>query len=93
MVHGPVDLCTVTELHRRLQEAGRGGALPLIIDLGGVNHLASAGVGLLYQLAEQMAADGRRLQLIAPAGTAAHQVLALTALNQLTDVAESLEAL
>jgi anti-anti-sigma factor len=93
VVHGPVDLCTVTELHRRLQEAGRGGALPLIIDLGGVNHLASAGVQLLYQLAEQMAADGRRLQLIAPAGTAAHQILALTALNQLTDIAESLESL
>jgi anti-anti-sigma factor len=88
VVRGPIDLCTVTELHRRLQEAGRGGALPLVIDLSGVNYLASAGVQLLYQLAEQMAADGRRLQLVAPDGTAAHQVLALTALNQLTDVAE-----
>ncbi|MHA6792375.1 SpoIIE family protein phosphatase [Pseudonocardia bannensis] len=92
-VRGPIDLCTVTELHQRLQEAGRGGALPLTIDLSGVTHLASAGVQLLYQLTEQMAADGRRLQLVAPAGTAAHQVLALTALNQLADIVETPEGL
>ncbi|WP_214369020.1 STAS domain-containing protein [Pseudonocardia sp. H11422] len=92
-VRGPIDLATATELHRRLQDAGRGGVLPLAIDLGSVNHLASAGVQLLYQLAEQMAADGRRLRLIVPTGTAAHQVLALIALNQLTDIVETLEGL
>jgi anti-anti-sigma factor len=89
-VHGPIDLPSAAELHRRLEDASRGGVLPLTIDLTGVNHLASAGVRLLYQLAEQMATDGSRLRLIAPTGTAAHQVLTLTALHQFTEIVEEL---
>lgn len=89
-VHGPIDLSTAAELRQRLQEASRGGVLPLVVDLTGVSHLASAGVQMLYQLAEQMAGDGRRLQLIGPTGTAAHQVLTLTALSRLADVVETL---
>ena len=64
--------------------------LPLTIDLTCVSHLASAGVQLLYQLAEQMAGDGSRLRLIAPTGTAAHQVLTLTALHQFTEFVDEL---
>jgi anti-anti-sigma factor len=90
-VHGPIDLPGAADLRRRLQDATRGGVLPLTIDLTGVTHLASAGVQLLYQLAEQMAADGCRLRLIAPTGTAAHQVLSLTALDQLTEIIEEPE--
>jgi anti-anti-sigma factor len=90
-VHGPIDLSSAVELHRRLEDVSRGGVLPLTIDLTGVNHLASAGVRLLYQLAEQMAADGSRLRLIASAGTAAHQVLTLTALDQFTEIIEELQ--
>jgi anti-anti-sigma factor len=91
-VHGPIDLRNSADLHRRVQETSQGGVLPLTIDLTGVGHLASAGVQLLYQLAEQMAADGCRLRLIAPTGTAAHQVLSLTALDQLTEIVEEPEA-
>ncbi|MBN9180982.1 MAG: STAS domain-containing protein, partial [Microbacterium sp.] len=92
-VHGPIDLATAPELHQRLQEASRGGELPLVVHLTGVSHLASAGAQMLYQLAEQMAGDGRRLQLIGPTGTAAHQVLTLTALSRLADIVETLEEL
>jgi anti-anti-sigma factor len=88
-VRGPVDLSTAADVHQRLQEAGRGGAVPLTVDLTGVSHLASAGVQLLYQLAEQAVADGQQLRLIAPRGGAAHQVLALTALNRLAVVADT----
>jgi anti-anti-sigma factor len=89
-VHGPIDLPSAVELHRRLEDASRGGVLPLTIDLTGVSHLASAGVQLLYQLAEQMAGDGSRLRLIAPSGTAAHQVLTLTALHEYTEIVEEI---
>jgi anti-anti-sigma factor len=92
-VYGPIDLPSAVELHRRLEDASGGGVLPLTIDLTSVNHLASAGVQLLYQLAEQMAADGSRLRLIASTGTAAQQVLALTALHQFTEIVETVEEL
>jgi anti-anti-sigma factor len=89
-VHGPIDLSTAPELGRRLQEASRGGTVPLTVDLTGVSHLASAGVQLIYRIAEQMAADGRRLQLVAPAGTAPYQILELTDLHELAHVVEDL---
>jgi hypothetical protein len=89
-VHRPIDLSTAAELHRHLRETSRGGLLPLTVDLTNVSHLAGAGVQFPHQEAEQMAADGRPLQLIAPTGTAAHQVLTLTALNQLADIVEAL---
>jgi anti-anti-sigma factor len=92
-VHGPIDLSSAVELHRRLEDASRGGVLPLTIDLTGVSHLASAGIQLLYQLAEQMAADGSRLRLIAATDTPAHQVLALTALHQFTEIVGTTEEL
>jgi hypothetical protein len=38
-----------------------------------------------------MAADRSRLRLIAPTGTAAHQVLALTALHRFTEIVEEPE--
>ena len=89
-MHGSIDLRSGVELHRSLEDASRGGVLPLTIDLTGVSHLASAGVQLLYQLAEQMAGDGSRLRLIAPSGTAAHQVLTLTALHEYTEIVEEI---
>jgi anti-anti-sigma factor len=82
-VQGPVDVATAAEFRRRVQEVGRGGSLPLAIDLSGVSHLASAGVAVLHELAEQMAADGRELTLIAPAGCPCRYVLELTGLDRL----------
>ncbi len=78
VVSGPVDPTTVDEFRRRLREAGRGGSLPLEVDLTGVVLLASAGVQVLHALAEQMAGDGRELRLTAAPGSAAHHVLRLT---------------
>jgi anti-anti-sigma factor len=82
-VSGPVDISTVGELQRVLHRAGRGGVLPLTVDVTGVSHLASSGVQLLFRLGEQMAADARELRLISPAGTPARQVLELTGLEHL----------
>jgi anti-anti-sigma factor len=82
-VAGPVDISTVGELQRALHRAGRGGILPMTVDITGVSHLASSGVQLLHQLGEQMAADARELRLISPLGTPARQVLELTGLEHL----------
>lgn len=82
-VGGPVDISTVPSLRRELREASRGGTLPLAVDLSGVTHLASAGVELLYTFVEEMRVDGRRVELVAPAGSAAAYALELTGLDRL----------
>jgi anti-anti-sigma factor len=82
-VRGPIDMATVAEFRDRVQDVGRGGSLPLEVDLTDVSHLASAGVQVLHQLAEQMGADGRALRLVAPPGCPAWPVLELTGLAHL----------
>lgn len=82
-LRGPIDVSTVEEFRERLQDVGRGGSLPLEVDLTEVNHLASTGVQVLHELAEQMGADGRALRLIAPPGSPARAVLELTGLGHL----------
>jgi anti-anti-sigma factor len=86
---GPVDLSTADELRRELWSASRGGALPLVVELGGVTHLASAGIQVLYDFAEDMAADGRGLRFVVPAGSPARQALALSDLPRIVTVTES----
>lgn len=86
---GPVDLSTADELRRELWSASRGGALPLVVELAGVTHLASAGIQVLYDFAEDMAADGRDVRLVVPPGSPARQALALSDLPRIVTVTES----
>lgn len=80
-VRGPVDAHTVELLHTTLLNASRGGGRPLAVDLTGVTHLASAGVRLLHEVAAELG-----VELVAPANSAAGQVLALTGLRYRTDL-------
>jgi len=80
LVRGPVDITTADRLARRLLSASRGGTVPLVADLTGVTQLASAGVRALYEVSEQLAAQGQDLTLITAPGSAAHVVLDLVRL-------------
>lgn len=86
---GPVDLSTAADLRRELWSASRGGALPLVVDLAGVTHLASAGIQVLYDFVEDMVADGRKLQFVVPPGSPARQALALSDLPRIVTVTEA----
>ncbi|MGM1062694.1 SpoIIE family protein phosphatase [Saccharothrix sp. Mg75] len=74
-VTGPVDAHTSDLLRAAVHEAGRGGALPLVVDLTGVTLLAGAGVRLLYEVTAALG-----VRLVAAAGSPAGQVLSLTGL-------------
>lgn len=77
-VAGAVDISTVQELRTQILNAARGGAVPVTVDLDGVDQLASAGVALLFDLRERLS-----LNLHARPGTPAARVLALTGLDDL----------
>lgn len=86
---GPLDLSTAEDLRRELWSASRGGALPLVVDLDGATHLASAGIQVLYDFAEDMSADGRALRFVVPPGSPARQALALSDLPRVVAVSDS----
>jgi serine phosphatase RsbU (regulator of sigma subunit)/anti-sigma regulatory factor (Ser/Thr protein kinase)/anti-anti-sigma regulatory factor len=76
-VQGPVDVTTADRLQYELLQRGRGGTLPLTVDLTAVTHLASAGVSALYLVAEKHREQGGRLAVAAEPGSPARDVLAL----------------
>jgi anti-anti-sigma factor len=82
-VVGVLDVATTPALRRHLEHATRGGAIPVTLDLTGVEQLGSAAVLLLHELAEQTTVDHHPLRIIAPPGATARQVLNLTGLDHL----------
>ena len=79
-VDGLVDATTAPHLQHELLHNGRGGTVPLIVDLTGVTHLASAGVDVLHRVAAQHRRQHTELTLHAEAGSVAQHVLSLVAL-------------
>jgi serine phosphatase RsbU (regulator of sigma subunit)/anti-sigma regulatory factor (Ser/Thr protein kinase)/anti-anti-sigma regulatory factor len=79
-VTGAVDIVTAGQLARRLLSASRGGTVPLVADLTGVTHLASAGVRALYQVRDRLTVHQQDLTLVTAPGSSAQIVLDLVQL-------------
>jgi anti-anti-sigma regulatory factor len=79
---GWLDSAAVPELRAEAMRACRAGAHPLTIDLDAVTGIASAGVQLLYELAE-LTPGGEPMQLRAAPRSAAAHVLAMVDLGRL----------
>ena len=85
-VSGPIDLSTAEELRRQLWSVSRGGALPLTVELGGVTHLASAGIQVLYDFVEEMSAESRPLNFVVPPGCPAAYAIRLSDLSAVPEL-------
>jgi anti-anti-sigma factor len=75
---GVVDMVTAPVLRQKLLDVGRGGAIPVVLDLDRLDLLASAGVAVLHELRGQCA-----LRLLVRGGSPVGRVLALTGLDDL----------
>jgi anti-sigma B factor antagonist len=67
-VAGEVDMATAPHLRVALDEALSACERDIWIDLSGLRFMDSTGLHELLKVRERLAADGRRLALIAPAG-------------------------
>jgi anti-anti-sigma factor len=85
---GPIDLARTEELRRSLWSASRGGALPLVVELGAVSYLGSAGIQVLYDFAEEMTAEGRTLRLVVPPDCPAGSAVRMSDLDRIVEVGE-----
>jgi hypothetical protein len=87
-VAGSVDLASVPLLRQEVLRAGRGGALPVTIDLTAVTHLSSSGVQMLHTLSAtgQPGALRHPPVLIARSGSPAAYVLDLAGLVRSADI-------
>jgi serine phosphatase RsbU (regulator of sigma subunit)/anti-sigma regulatory factor (Ser/Thr protein kinase)/anti-anti-sigma regulatory factor len=83
-VAGPVDASTRVQFTQAVRDATQHATRPLIIDLSGASHLASAGVQILAEALRQSLTNEVVLTLHAEAGSPAQQVLTLTELPHST---------
>jgi len=89
-VIGEVDLSNAGELDRRLADAVAG-AREVVVDVTAVEYLDSQGVRLFHGLAQRLDDAGVDIAFVAPAGSVAGRVLALTRLADVAPVRESLD--
>jgi anti-anti-sigma factor len=87
-MEGELDDVAAPTLARRVAAVDRGDG-PLALDLGAVRYLGSAGVRALVELAEGLAALGRRVEIAAPPGTIARRVIDLSGVGDALGVVDA----
>jgi len=87
-VIGEIDLSNAGQVRDAL-----GAAIPdlpqVVVDLSGTEYLDSAGIAMLFRLAERLSYNRQELQLVVPADAPIRAVLRLTKLDQVVPVKDS----
>jgi anti-sigma B factor antagonist len=87
---GEIDLSTTPLLAERFDQEPVQVDVPLVVDLTGVDFLASSGLGLLAERSQRYADLGARLTVVAP-HRAVRRSIELTGLTEIITVVPSVE--
>jgi anti-sigma B factor antagonist len=88
-VTGEVDLSNATHICDAIGEATPNTALGVVLDLGAVDYLDSAGIHLIYRLRENLRARGQQLMLAIAAESPVQDSLRLAGVTQNLPIASS----
>jgi len=91
-LEGEVDLAVIGDLGRTIAATVRDGDNGLVLDLGGVDYLDSAGLHLLHDAARTLGARGQTLRLAIAPGAAVLRVLELVDIEQTAPLHPSVES-
>ena len=89
---GDIDLSNVDELLEEISGATPNHALGVVLDLGEVTYLDSAGLRMIQRLREDLRVRGQKLQLVIPDGSVILDVLRLAGLDWEDEIVQSVEA-
>jgi len=90
-VEGDVDLARAPALREELRRSVGNDSRGLVVDLGEVRYLDSAGVNVLFEVSEDLAARGLRLAVVVPDGSLLDRVIELVDLRSAATVARTVE--
>jgi anti-anti-sigma factor len=90
-LHGEVDISNDKEVLAAIEMAVPHGALRLIVDLTHTTYLDSAGLALLFRLAERLQARRQQMGIVAPVESPVRTVLELTGLPRVIPLEARLE--
>jgi anti-anti-sigma factor len=89
-LRGEVDASNVKEMGERLRSLMSNRSVALVIDLSATTYLDSAGINLLFALAEELRGRQQRLALVVGEGSPIARMITLTGLDQTVAVRPSL---
>jgi len=90
-LHGEVDISNDKEVLAAIEMAVPHSALRLIVDLTHTSYLDSAGLALLFRLAERLHARRQQMRIVAPLESPVRTVLELTGLPRVIPLEGRLE--
>jgi anti-sigma B factor antagonist len=83
---GELDASSVGEVAVKLRRIVQNHSLRLVIDLGKVDYLDSAGINLLYAVGEELRARQQQLHLVVVPGSPIERTLAIVGVNRMFPV-------
>jgi anti-anti-sigma factor len=89
-VQGEVDASNVKEIGDRLRGLLSNRSVALVIDLSAITYLDSAGINLLFALAEELRGRQQRLALVVAERSPIARMVTLTGLDQMVPVRPTL---
>ena len=89
---GDLDASSAPSLHARLLKAVQNRDVGLVVDLGDTRYLDSAGINLLFELAELLQARQLALAVVVPEGGLVERVLSLVDLSSVAELHRSVDA-
>ena len=89
---GDLDVSSAPSLHSRLLKAVQNRDVGLVVDLGDTRYLDSAGINLLFELAELLQARQLALAVVVPEGGLVERVLSLVDLSSVAELHRSVDA-
>jgi anti-anti-sigma factor len=81
-LEGDIDLSNADLIEGELLRCAPSGAPGLVVDLGGLDHLDSSGIRLLFRLADQFAATGQQLRVVVPEENSIRRILQIAAFDR-----------
>lgn len=90
-VVGEIDLSNAADLRMAITEATPNEALGVVLDLGAVTYIDSAGIHLLYRLGESLRNRGQTLRVVIPPASPPADALRMAGIQRHVDVVEALE--
>ena len=91
VLDGELDAASVGEVAVKLRRVVANQQLRLVIDLGSVTYLDSAGINLLYAVAEEVRARQQELHLVVVPGSPIERMLKIVGADRAFPVHASLE--
>lgn len=87
-VSGEIDLSNAADVRDAIGAAVSEAATTVVVDLTGTLYLDSAGISMLFQLAERLSRSRQELRLVVPPDSPIRAVLRLTSLDQVIPVSD-----